>query len=184
MKIEGLALHCLSIPFVQGFQHATKDRHASDAIIVEVRSGEHRGYGEALPREYVTGESTQSVATHLTKHVWPRLARAELRVASPETLLEDVARCLDVTELGFLLGDPSARVIAHHAARSGLEGHGQLRLDGLEPRPVTSVAGALGGRRQIVVVGHRMSSRQSSQRQPFTIKGLGTKCASGATTRG
>jgi L-Ala-D/L-Glu epimerase len=121
MKIEGLALHCLSIPFVQGFQHATKDRHASDAIIVEVRSGEHRGYGEALPREYVTGESTQSVATHLTKHVWPRLARAELRVASPETLLDDVARCLDVTELGFLLGDPSARVIAHHAARSGLE---------------------------------------------------------------
>lgn len=121
MRIEHLALHCLSIPFVQAFQHASKDRRASDAIVVEVRSGEHRGYGEALPREYVTGESTRSVMTHLTAHVWPRLSRTELSVASPETLLEDLGRCLDVPELGFLLGNPGSRVIAHHAARAGLE---------------------------------------------------------------
>lgn len=121
MRIEYLALHCLSIPFVRAFQHAAKDRRASDAIIVEVRSGEHRGYGEALPREHVTGESRRSVVKHLTEHVWPRLARAELEVASPETLLDDVGRCLDVRELGFLLGDPGARVVAHHAARAGLE---------------------------------------------------------------
>lgn len=121
MKIEHLALHCLSIPFVQAFQHASKDRRASDAIIVEVRSGAHRGYGEALPREYVTGESTRSVVEHLTERVWPRLAGTELRVAAPESLLDDVGRCLDGAELGFALGDPSSGVIAHNAARAGIE---------------------------------------------------------------
>jgi L-Ala-D/L-Glu epimerase len=122
MKIEHLSLHCLSIPFVQAFQHATQDRRTSDAIIVEVRSGDHRGYGEALAREYVTGESTRSVVAHLTEQVWPRLAGAELAVGSPSSLLEAVAGCLAAAApQAFMPPESGTGLIAHNAARCGIE---------------------------------------------------------------
>lgn len=121
MKLERLSVHCLNIPFVEGFQHAAKDRRFSDAIIIEVCASGYRGYGEALPRQYVTGESTHSAVQHLTEHVWPRLANTLVDVQCVETLLEDVGRRLDAPDLGFRSTDFDTGLRAHNAARCGLE---------------------------------------------------------------
>lgn len=50
------------------FKHASADRAASSSIIVEINDGEFRGYGEACPRSYVTGETEESVTQFLNQH--------------------------------------------------------------------------------------------------------------------
>lgn len=50
------------------FKHASADRAASSSIIVEINDGEFRGYGEACPRSYVTGETEESVTQFLDQH--------------------------------------------------------------------------------------------------------------------
>ena len=72
MKISQCRLRILEIPFVVEFKHSTHTRSDVQTILVELEleSGEI-GYGEALPREYVTGESISSVKTSLLNKVFP-----------------------------------------------------------------------------------------------------------------
>jgi len=64
--IESVTIYKLAIPFHQAFRHATQSRTESDAIVVRIkdRSGV-AGYGEALPRFYVTGETCDSAIAHI-----------------------------------------------------------------------------------------------------------------------
>src|SRR5258706_763950 len=64
--IESVTIYKLAIPFHQAFHHATQSRTESDAIVVRIkdRSGA-TGYGEALPRSYVTGEASDSAIAHI-----------------------------------------------------------------------------------------------------------------------
>jgi L-Ala-D/L-Glu epimerase / N-acetyl-D-glutamate racemase len=64
--IESVTIYKLAIPFHQAFHHATQSRTESDAIVVRIkdRSGA-TGYGEALPRPYVTGETCDSAIAHI-----------------------------------------------------------------------------------------------------------------------
>lgn len=121
MKLESIAIHCLSVPFVEGFQHAAKDRRVSDSIIVEVRALGECGYGEALPREYVSGENTDSVVGHLTRRVWPEIRTRDLDFGDVDTLLDDVSKLLDDEALGFHTAAHEARLLSHNSARCGLE---------------------------------------------------------------
>ncbi|MGC9312317.1 MAG: hypothetical protein ACP5IA_06455, partial [Sediminispirochaetaceae bacterium] len=50
-----IRLHFLSIPFKLTFTHSQAKRSDCDSIIVEVDDGSHRGFGEAILREYVNG---------------------------------------------------------------------------------------------------------------------------------
>jgi len=118
VKLDGLSIYCLRIPFVQAFRHATKERHESDAIVVEVRSQGAVGYGEALPRDYVTGETEQSVVDVFTQYAWPRLANRVLD-APEQGLLEALGRQLD--ELFQAAPAPEGGFIAHNSARCALE---------------------------------------------------------------
>lgn len=62
MRIESIELRHVRIPFKRAFQHATKERNASDAVIIALRDEKGRlGHGEVLPRPYLTGESIESV---------------------------------------------------------------------------------------------------------------------------
>ena len=56
------------MPFVGDFSHSLKKGASAASVIAEVvcRGDGPRGYGEAAPRPYVTGETTQSVLSHLT----------------------------------------------------------------------------------------------------------------------
>lgn len=55
-------------PLRFNFKHASANRSESSSIIVEVRAGPFRGYGEACPRSYVTGETEESVIAFLNEH--------------------------------------------------------------------------------------------------------------------
>jgi len=118
VRLDGLAIYCLRIPFVQAFRHATKDRHESDAIVVEARAAGAVGYGEALPRDYVTGETERSVVDVLTEHAWPRLASVELETAGP-SLLEALGQLLD--DIFRSAPAPAGGFVAHNSARCALE---------------------------------------------------------------
>ncbi|MEM9173215.1 MAG: enolase C-terminal domain-like protein [Pseudomonadota bacterium] len=62
MKISGVQLTRISVPFQHRFSHAKASRQAGDAIIICVitESG-HRGFGEIQARTYVTGEDNEPI---------------------------------------------------------------------------------------------------------------------------
>ncbi len=63
-----------NIPFVVVFKHSLKSREEVDGIIVELTTENGiTGYGEALPRDYVTGETTASVSNNLINHIFPKM---------------------------------------------------------------------------------------------------------------
>lgn len=66
MKIVKIIIHSVEIPLRTVFRHALKIRRCSQSIIVEIvtDSGIH-GYGEGVPREYVTGESLPGTVNRL-----------------------------------------------------------------------------------------------------------------------
>ncbi len=63
----------LRIPFQQAFTHSTMSRAESDAIVVRVHDDDGvTGYGESLPRPYVTGEDAEAVVAALRDDLGPR----------------------------------------------------------------------------------------------------------------
>jgi len=82
MKIKCCRLRILDIPFVIAFKHSSHARSDVQTILVEVETEDGiTGYGEALPREYVTGESIESVSTKLTSIVFPRINKMSFDTA-------------------------------------------------------------------------------------------------------
>lgn len=64
MRIEAVGLHRVQLPFRAGqrFGHALSERSKSDAILVQVVDDAGTvGWGEVLPRPYVTGETLDGV---------------------------------------------------------------------------------------------------------------------------
>jgi len=80
MKIKQCRIRLLHIPFVVVFKHSTKTRSDVDTVLVEVEleSGEI-GYGECLPRDYVTGETVESVKNSLLTKVFPTVTGVEFK---------------------------------------------------------------------------------------------------------
>lgn len=61
MKVRAIHLYHVRIPFRMTFRHAKAERSYSENVVaaVDLISGE-RGFGEAVPRDYVTGETLAS----------------------------------------------------------------------------------------------------------------------------
>lgn len=59
-KLKSIDIIDLKIPFITEFKHHTATRKSTQTVIVMASDGELKGYGEACPREYVTGESVFS----------------------------------------------------------------------------------------------------------------------------
>lgn len=73
-QVESVTIYQLRIPFHQAFSHALHSREESDAVIVKVRDGEGRtGFGESLPRSYVTGETTTTTIARIRERLAPRI---------------------------------------------------------------------------------------------------------------
>lgn len=80
----------IAIPFRFGFRHALAERKVGDGVLVTVRDDRgRRGHGECAPREYVSGETSQSVVDALARRA-PRLLRSSF--ASFDELCEELAR--------------------------------------------------------------------------------------------
>ena len=73
-RIESMAIYPLRIPFHQSFRHALQSREESDAVIVKVTGSDGRsGYGESLPRSYVTGETTETMVARVREQLAPQV---------------------------------------------------------------------------------------------------------------
>ena len=54
------------------FEHAAASRAEAEAVVVRVEWSDGRvGWGETLPREYVTGETMDGVVRALAEEIWP-----------------------------------------------------------------------------------------------------------------
>lgn len=83
MRIAEIALHRLRVPLVQAFAHAAGSRAQSELVLVSIADDSGaRGWGEVLPRAYVTGETLDDV---LDRH-GPRMATAWLGRSFTERL--------------------------------------------------------------------------------------------------
>ena len=77
-KISGLEVFKVNIPFKAAFKHSLKSRQNSESIFVRVSLDNGvTGFGESLPRSYVTGNTQDAVYAQL-KEFLPKLKGAEL----------------------------------------------------------------------------------------------------------
>ncbi len=64
---------------MRGFKHAAASRDVAEAIVVRVQFADGtEGWGETLPREYVTGETLDSVTADLQTVIWPMWAGRDM----------------------------------------------------------------------------------------------------------
>lgn len=78
--ITQLDLHAVDLPFRMKFKHAASSRETSSSLFLKctLDTGEV-GWGEALPRPYVTGETRDGACALLADQVLPRLVGREFR---------------------------------------------------------------------------------------------------------
>jgi L-alanine-DL-glutamate epimerase-like enolase superfamily enzyme len=69
MRIHKVNIYKISLPFTADFSHSRRKGNYAENVIVEVitGNGEIKGYGEAAPRTYVTGESQESAAKNASQ---------------------------------------------------------------------------------------------------------------------
>lgn len=73
-RLIGIQLCEVDLPFRRTFRHAAAARAQSSSLFVRVLTGDgHRGYGEALPRAYVTGEARDTAFDLLAGRILPGL---------------------------------------------------------------------------------------------------------------
>jgi L-alanine-DL-glutamate epimerase-like enolase superfamily enzyme len=79
MKIQSVSIWALDIPLRMSFKHSLASRTRSSSLLLKVTLDDgSSGYGEALPREYVTGETVESCIAALRSKIIPRLALVEM----------------------------------------------------------------------------------------------------------
>jgi muconate cycloisomerase len=81
----------VELPFRFSFGHALAERSSSTNVVVRVRLDDGTvGYGEGVPREYVTGETVESAVAALCERLVPHVVGAQLAApdAVPELLAE------------------------------------------------------------------------------------------------
>lgn len=113
MRIVGLRLHRLAVPLKKVVKHASFERSESENLVVRVELADGSvGYGEGVPRPYVTGETVDTAFALLSAHDWAA------RIGLPGDFAE-VVRRLDGLCIPENAADP--RGMAGNAARCGLE---------------------------------------------------------------
>jgi L-Ala-D/L-Glu epimerase len=91
MKIKSVKVRRINIPFKVAFTHSLASRSEVESVIFQLESESGNvGFGECIPRDYVTGETVDGVIGHLTDIVAPVLERREFDDFSAiETWLEN-----------------------------------------------------------------------------------------------
>lgn len=75
MRIRELAVHHVRIPLKRRVRHASFTRGENETLIVRCRlDDETEGWGEGLPRAYVTGETIDSAFSQLAATYWQQLS--------------------------------------------------------------------------------------------------------------
>jgi L-Ala-D/L-Glu epimerase / N-acetyl-D-glutamate racemase len=91
-SVERFELFRLDLPFRKPFKHAAAERAASSSLYLKCTTNFGAvGFGEALPREYVTGETLDGAFQLLQQKILPRLVGMEF--ASLEEVKAFLLRC-------------------------------------------------------------------------------------------
>lgn len=115
MRIDSAEIWCVSLPFVEKFSHSLGTRNASESIVVCVRSARGSvGWGEGMPRTYVTGEDFDTCMQQAKQVLWPALKGQAL--PADGTFSEMLAR-LD----GLLEPHAVGGTVVHNAVRCAFE---------------------------------------------------------------
>ncbi len=86
MKIAAVDVFRVKLPFRFSFGHSLAARSSSENVQVRVRlSDGSEGWGEGVPRDYVTGEDSESAAERIVGQYAPRFAG--LDVSDPSAVL-------------------------------------------------------------------------------------------------
>src|ERR1700729_1040786 len=73
MTISSFTLFKVAVPLKKIVRHASFERSVSENLVVRVTLADgHVGYGEGVPRSYVTGETVESTFGVLSAHDWAR----------------------------------------------------------------------------------------------------------------
>ena len=105
-KPTRLDVYRTAIP-MRSFEHAAASRELAEAIAVRLELSDGSvGWGETLPRDYVTGETLQSVPQDLERTIWPACAgtsfdREESLSQIPSS--DAAGRCINATRCAFEL---------------------------------------------------------------------------------
>lgn len=79
MKIVSACIYALNIPFVESFSHSLSEWNHSDSIIVKVTTDSGiSGFGEGVPRSYVTGETRDTSVDHIKSKLLPQIVGIQL----------------------------------------------------------------------------------------------------------
>ena len=113
MQISKLTLYKVAVPLKRVIRHASFERSESENLVVKVTLEDGTaGFGEGVPRSYVTGETVESTFTDLESGDWARF------VGRPSSF-PDVIANLDGLTLPRIESDP--RGMTGNAARCALE---------------------------------------------------------------
>lgn len=113
MSIRSLELFHVELPLKKKVRHASHERTTSESLVVRVRLADGtEGYGEGVPREYVTGETIASTFQTLQSVDFARHFGRPGRYA-------EVVRGLELLRLPENEADP--RGMAGNSARCALE---------------------------------------------------------------
>jgi L-Ala-D/L-Glu epimerase len=138
MRIRSFTAHVVRLPLKRSFSHASASRHESDNVVIRCTLADGTvGWGEGVPRSYVTGETpegclAQLTATPLSEQLvaecsgWPdvialceRFQPAKDR-DDPRGCYGNALRCaveLSILDAyGKLFGDPVSSVVSHFAS--------------------------------------------------------------------
>lgn len=133
MRVTSAELRAVDLPFRVKFKHAAAERTRSESLFLELRCEEgFSGWGESLPRAYVTGESRDDAFELLRERVLDRLVGLELEdfAASERFLTEcdgkapaswvlpDVPQSAAWACVDLALLDLSGRRFGHHLVPS------------------------------------------------------------------
>ncbi|MBW1980737.1 MAG: hypothetical protein JRJ12_05910 [Deltaproteobacteria bacterium] len=77
-RIKAFELYAVDLPFRRSFRHAAAVRRTSESIFLKCLTDDgHVGFGESLPRAYVTGETRKGAFSLLQEDILPRLLGME-----------------------------------------------------------------------------------------------------------
>ena len=77
-SVKAFELYSVDLPFRKPFKHAAANRTMSNSLLIKcVTDAGNVGFGESLPREYVTGETRDQAFELLKNEILPRLLGRE-----------------------------------------------------------------------------------------------------------
>lgn len=118
MQIVEATLFALHILFVEAFAHSVRSRSSSDSIVVRLRAEDGTvGYGEAVARPYVTGETVAGCLEFMESTLWPAVQATDYAPWAGQ----DAITWLDSLTLPTEVDTSATGVVAWNAARCGFE---------------------------------------------------------------